>query len=93
MTDQHADAPEFHIVVRRPNGRGPIAPYRFAITIVMAAMIAGRGLWTALELADGIDMALLRVFGAAVFAWFVLGKIDRIIGSAPPPPRPPANDA
>ena len=36
-----------------------------------------------------IDDALLRIGGAALFAWFVLGRINTILSSVPQPATPP----
>ncbi len=79
------DTPEFHIVVKRPGRRSPLAPYRFAITFAFAMAVCGLPLWEAAETGHGVDDALLRVAGAALFAWFVLGRINRILSSAPAP--------
>ncbi len=75
------DAPEFHIVVRRPGAPSPLAPYRFAITFAFALAVCGLPLWRAAETGQGIDDALLRVAGSALFAWFVLGRINSILSS------------
>lgn len=85
------DQPEFHIVVKRPNKRGPLAPYRFMITIVFALIMSGMPLWNALQTGHGLDPALLRWTGSAAFAWIVLGQINKILGSAsvPTPPAAP----
>ncbi len=79
------ESPEFHIVVRRPGRRSPLAPYRFAITFAFAMAVCGMPLWEAVESGGSIDDALLRVGGAALFAWFVLGRINAILSSAPQP--------
>lgn len=79
------DTPQFHIVVTRPTGRSPLAPYRFAITFAFAMAVCGLPLWRALETGNGIDDALLRIAGAALLAWLLLGRINKILSS---PDRP-----
>ena len=37
--EQAADMPEFHIVVRRPSQKGPLEPYKFAISLAVAVVI------------------------------------------------------
>jgi len=81
---QSAEAPQFHLVVRRPSRKGPIAPYRFVISVVFALALAGMPVWDAAETGEGIDAALLRAGGAALFAWVVLGRVNTILSSAVP---------
>lgn len=87
-----AQPTEFQIVVKHPTGKGPLAPHRFILTFVIAVAVAGRPLWAALQIDEGVDMALLRLSGAAVFAWFVLGKIDKILADASVPPPSVVHD-
>lgn len=87
--------PEFHIIVRRP-GKGPIAPYRFAITVLFALLVAGPDLWEALHGLREIDDALIKSGIAGLMAWVVLGLADAILRSAPShragrPTSPPAD--
>ena len=79
------DTPEFHIVVKRPGRRSPLAPYRFSISFAFALAVCGLPLWRAAETGHGIDDALLRIAGAGLFAWFVLGRINSILSSASRP--------
>ena len=76
------DTPEFHLVVRHPNRRGPLAPYRFAITVVFALVVSGGALWDATESGVGIDMALLRIAGSALLAWIIVGRVSKILASS-----------
>lgn len=87
-----ADTPEFHVVVRRPNRRGPLAPYRFAITVVFALLVSGAPLWRATETGEGIDRALIRLALTAVFAWILLGQINKILASANVPTESSSDD-
>ncbi len=81
------ETPEFHIVVRRSGRRSPLAPYRFVITITFALAVCGMPLWEAARSGGSIDDALLRIGVAALFAWFVLGRINSILSSVPQPPQ------
>lgn len=76
------DSPEFHIIVRRPNRKGPLAPYRFAIVIVFALAVSGIPLLDATETGRDIDLALGRTALSALFAWLVVGRINKILASA-----------
>jgi uncharacterized membrane protein YvlD (DUF360 family) len=76
------ELPEFHIVVRRPSQKGPLAPYKFAISVVVAFAIAFSDI--RLALASGVvdDAVLLRAVGAALFTWVVLTVLNRILKHA-----------
>lgn len=84
MTDLRLDdnAPEFHIVVRRPSGRSPLAPYRFALTVAFALAVGGTKLWSGLRDGIGLDDAVTRVLVAALFAWIMLGIVNRAVKPA-----------
>lgn len=90
MSEASVDTPEFQIVVKRPGGRGPLAPYRFAITFMFVALVCGRSLLMAAETGHGVDGALLRCAGAGLFAWLVLGRISKILSAPARPPTRPA---
>jgi len=79
VTDLRLDenAPEFHIVVRRPSTRSPLAPYRFALTVLFALAVGGTKLWSALREGASLDGAVTRVLVAAMFAWIMLGVMNR----------------
>ena len=79
LTD--ADAPEFHIVVRRPRRPGPLGPYRFTITTAFAAVVTGAPLWRSLETGVGIDAALIRTGVASLLMWVLAGHVNRILAS------------
>lgn len=84
-TSETVDTPEFHLVVRHPNRRGPLAPYRFIITVTFAFTVSGVALWDATETGEGIDLALLRIAGSALLAWIVVGRISKILASSVSP--------
>lgn len=86
-----APATEFHIVVKRP-GRGPLAPYRFAIATLFAIAVSWSHLWAAAETGIGVDMALGRAGLAGLFAWLLTGKVNSILKAAEPPPQPVEDD-
>jgi len=79
VTDLRLDknSPEFHIVVRRPSTRSPLAPYRFALTVLFALAVGGTKLWSALRDGISLDDAVTRVLVAAMFAWIMLGVVNR----------------
>jgi hypothetical protein len=81
-----ADVPEFHIVVKRPSRHGPIAPYRFAISVAVAFAVTFGELRAAVFDGAPGDAALLRAIAAAVFTWFVLTVLNRVLASSPPAP-------
>lgn len=70
---------DFELVVRRTSSAGPLAPYRFALGVAFALLVAGRQLWAAFEGTGPIDEALLRALLAGVFIWIVTGAINRIL--------------
>ena len=90
--DQTAELPEFHIVVRRPSQRGPLAPYRFAISVVVAFAIAFGDLKLALSTGVADEGMLIRGVGAALFTWFVLTVLNRILSQAAPAQQRNAGD-
>jgi hypothetical protein len=87
MADTNVEIPEFHIVVRRP-GRGPLAPYRFAIVILFIMAISGRQLIEAAQTGVNTDAVLIRSAIAGALAWFVLGRVNSILKAAAPPRVP-----
>jgi hypothetical protein len=77
------NVPEFQIVVKRPATRGPLAPYRFAISVLVTMLVTFDDLRAAVfEDASGDD-AMLRAISVAVFTWVVLSILNRILASAP----------
>lgn len=84
------DVPEFHLVVRRPGGRGPLGPYRLALAVGFALLIAGQQLLAAATTGIGIDTALLLAAGSATFIWVLAGVVSRIIAAGRRTPSPPA---
>ena len=96
MTDLQLDeTPEFHVVVRHPNRRGPLGPYRLALAVGFSLLIAGSQLLEAASTGIGIDAALLRALMAAWFIWVLVGIVSRILAAgrrAAPPTTTPAAD-
>lgn len=87
------ELPEFHLVVRRPRGRGPLAPYRFALAVAFALAIAGRELWWAAIGEAELDAALLRAGVAALFIWIRSGVVNGILASAERPTQPAGDES
>jgi class 3 adenylate cyclase len=90
VTDLRVDenSPEFHIVVRRPSTRSPLAPYRFALTVLFAFVVGGTKLWAALRDGTSLDGPVTRVLAAALFAWIMLGVVNRVSKPAHVPSEP-----
>lgn len=65
-----------------PAGPGPLAPYRFALSLGFAAIVAGEPLLHAAEGGEGLERALLKAFGAGVVMWFPTGLINRLLVKA-----------
>jgi hypothetical protein len=76
------DTAEFHLVVRRPSDRSPLAPYRFSLSVAFALLVGANELWAALPAGPGLDIAVARVLVAALFAWIVLGVVNRAVRPA-----------
>ena len=80
--------PEFRVVVSRPHRRGPLAPYRLALAVVFALLVAGGRMWTALSTGQADDAALLVAAGAGLFVWIVTTIISSILAAGTPHPAP-----
>lgn len=91
MSKASNDLPEFHLVVRRPSRRGPLAPYRFALTVAFALAVSGGDLWDAARGDSGAstDAVLLRAGVASLFIWVLSGIVNGILASATRPPAQP----
>lgn len=68
-------------------GPGPLAPYRFALSLGFAALVAGQPLFDAVEGGEGLERALIRAFGAGLVMWFPTGLINRLLITAESSPR------
>jgi hypothetical protein len=79
------DEPEFHIVVKRPRRAGPLAPYRFSLAVLFAALVSGRSIWYGIEMGVVSDDDLIRAGGAGLFMWVLSGIINRILASSAAP--------
>lgn len=90
MSDTAVDEelPQFHIVVRRPNGSGPLAPYRMTLAVVFAMFIAGRQLWVAATSGLNYDIALLHAVAAGFFIWVLSGIVNNILANSRPASSP-----
>lgn len=81
----HSAPPEFHIVVRRPSRHGPLAPFRFAASVIVALVVASGPLREGLTTGTLDDSVLVRAIEAAVFTWLVLTVLNRVLRSGPEP--------
>ena len=65
---------------------GPLAPYRFALSLGFAAVVAGQPLMEAAEDGgQGLEVALIRAFAAGAVMWFPTGLINRLLAKAGAP--------
>lgn len=73
--------PEFHVVVRHQDRRGPLGPYRLSLAVGFAMLIAGNDLLAAASSGTDIDTALINAGVAAGFIWILSGIVSRILAS------------
>jgi hypothetical protein len=64
----------------RPSG--PLGPWRLSLSIAAAAALTGMPLSRAASTGVGLDMALIRSFAVAFFAWIALSSINRVLANA-----------
>ncbi len=81
MSQNAADtqSPEFHLVVRRTNPHGPLAPYRLGLAVAFAVALAGGQFWDALNGVGSLEDALLRGLIIGLFMWIVSGIVNKIL--------------
>ncbi|MEM1331863.1 MAG: hypothetical protein AAGG08_00265 [Actinomycetota bacterium] len=82
------DLPEFRIVVRRPNARGPLAMYRLPIVVGVVAVVFGPTLWASVTGGSPDDGVLLRALLLGLLVWVTTGVVSRALGSAEAASRP-----
>ena len=94
MSDPQPDElPQFHVVVRRHNRRGPLGPYRLAMAVAFSMLVAGEQLLMAAETGVGVDDALIRAALAAWFIWILAGIVSRILATAQRSTSRPRSDS
>lgn len=74
--------PEFRIVVRHPNRRGPLGPYRLLIAVAAAMIVLGPGLYSSLTSGAPDDSLLLRAGAIGLLVWITTGVVSTALGSA-----------
>ncbi len=74
--------PEFRIVRRNADRRGPLAPYRLAIAIVVIAVVAGPALWASVRGGTPDDALLLRAAGIGLLVWVTTGIVSKALADA-----------
>lgn len=74
--------PEFRIVVRNADRRGPLAPYRLVIAVVVVVLVSGPALWTMVSEGLPDDMVLLRSAAIGWLAWITTGVVSRALADA-----------
>jgi len=65
-----------------PVAPGPLAPWRLALVVALAAATTGMPLLDAAKTGVGLDLALLRSFGIAFLGWIALGRINHVLRQA-----------
>jgi hypothetical protein len=61
---------------------GPLGPWRLSLSIAASAGFTGMPLSRAATTGAGLDMALVRSFAVAFFAWIALSSINRVLADA-----------
>ncbi len=74
--------PEFRIVRRNADRRGPLAPYRLAIAIVVIAIVVGPALWASVRGGTPDDALLLRAAGIGLLVWVTTGIVSKALADA-----------
>lgn len=77
--------PEFRVIVRHPNKRGPLGPYRLLITVAAVLLVLGQPLWNSLLAGDPSDALLLRIAGLGLLVWITTGIVSRALAQATDP--------
>ncbi|WP_420452481.1 hypothetical protein [Ilumatobacter sp.] len=77
-----APLPEFRLVITRPDGPGPLGPYRLALAVGFALLVAGGRMWTSISHGHADDSALIVAGAAGAFVWVVTTVINRILATA-----------
>lgn len=63
-------------------GPGPIAAWRFTLSIASSALLTGQALVEATTTGQHMDLALGRSFGAAFVVWIASGRVNRVFADA-----------
>ncbi len=82
------DLPEFRIVVRHPNRRGPLGPYRLGIAVAVVVAVLGPSFYSMIRDRTPDDLILLRAGAIGLLVWFTLGIVSTALESARPTRRP-----
>jgi hypothetical protein len=61
---------------------GPLAAWKLSIAVAISAAFTGLPLYDAALSGVGVDMALLRSFGAAFGVWIAVGLVNRVLRDA-----------
>lgn len=85
--DAPVGLPEFSLVVKHPGRRGPIAPYRLAICVLVVGVVFGVPLYSTLVGSTPDDTVLLRAAAIGVLVWITTGIVDAALAAASNPVR------
>lgn len=66
--------------IRKMARRGPLAPYRLAVSVLLGLIVAGREIWENLQ--GDPSAGVLRFVAAGLLAWVTWGAIDSVFASA-----------
>ena len=91
-TETSGPAKEFRIVVRSQDRRGPLAPYRLTIAVVVVALVLGPALWAGFTAGTPDDGVLIRAALMGMVVWITTGIVSAALADAgarsdPKPPR------
>lgn len=85
MADLEAGAgsdPEFRIVVRHPNERGPLAPYRLALSVLVVVLVFGPTLYSMTLSGTPDDGVLFRAAAVGFLVWVTSGVVNTALATA-----------
>lgn len=74
--------PEFRIVVRHPDRRGPLAPYRFLISVLVVVVVLGPSLYQSVVTGPPDDGVLVRAAVLGLIVWVTTGVVSKALGAA-----------
>lgn len=79
--------PEFRIVVRHPGERGPLAPYRLALSVIVVVLVFGSTLYSMTLSGTPDDGVLLRAAAVGFLVWVTSGVVNSALAPAASPSR------
>lgn len=74
--------PEFRIVVHHPDERGPLAPYRLALSVMVVVLVFGPALYAMTVNGTPDDGLLLRAAAVGFLVWVTSGVVNTALAPA-----------